>query len=83
MGMAPYSNSSQSERIAEKFASLLKFENGAWKYAKQSIRIEIDDYIIYEEMITYAIEWVGNVVPVDFARIFGEQFNLSKDKLDN
>ena len=50
MGMAPYANPDRARKMADKFASLLPFEDGRWLYWRGPIRTEVDDYLIYQDI---------------------------------
>lgn len=50
MGMAPYANPTRARKMADKFASLLSFEDGRWSYWRGPIRTEVDDHLIYKDI---------------------------------
>lgn len=50
MGMAPYANPSRARKMADKFTSLVPFQDGSWSYWRGPIRTEVDDHLIYSDI---------------------------------
>jgi DNA (cytosine-5)-methyltransferase 1 len=69
----------------------ISISNGRFAHPEQDRGISVreaaaiqtfpDDYVFYGN-ITDTTKWVGNAVPVKFAKVFGEHFIKSSDELD-
>jgi len=50
MGMAPYANRQRAMEMANLFGSLFEFADGGWKYKRGTIKPEVEDCIMYEDI---------------------------------